>query len=97
MDPYYTAGFVLMAAAVATLVRLEDWPPTEWSKDEIASIIATFIGSTVTVVFFAWFFAETAGLYIDTIAGFFAIVMAGAGGVASIRAILAQAVKTPEE
>jgi hypothetical protein len=96
MDPYYTAGFVLMAAAVATLVRLEDWPPTEWSKEQIAGIVATFIGSVISVVFFAWFFAESAGIYIDTIAGFFAIVMAGAGGVAAIRAVLAQAVKTPE-
>lgn len=93
MDPYYAAGFVLLAAAVATLIRLEDWPPTIWTKAEIAKIIATFIGSFISVVFFSWFYAETAAMTIDTIAGMFAIIISGAGGVATIRAILAQAVK----
>lgn len=101
MDPYYAAGFVVLASAIATLIRIEDWPPTSWSKDKMAEMAATFVGSFITVVFFAWFYAETAGMYIDSVDGMFAIVMSGAGGVAAIRAVLAQAVKktppAPEE
>lgn len=97
MDPYYAAGFVLLAAAVATLIRLEDWPPTAWTKEEIAKIAATFIGSGIAAVFFAWFYAETAGMYIDSLDGMFAVIMSAAGGIAAIRAVLAQAVKDPGE
>ena len=95
MDPYYAAGFVLLAAAVATIVRLEDWPPTEWSMDEVKNIVGVFIGSAITATFFAWFYAETAGILINSIEGMIAVVMSAVGGVASIRAVLDQ-VKTPE-
>lgn len=97
MDPYYAAGFVLLAGFIATLIRIEDWPPTEWSKEEIAGIVATFIGSTITAVFFAWFYAEMAGLVISSLEGMAAVVMSSVGGVASVKAAILKLGKTPEE
>lgn len=97
MDPYYAAGFVLLAGAIATLIRIEDWPPTSWTKEEIAGIVATFIGSTIMAVFWAWFYAESAGLLINTLEGMAAVVMSAVGGVAAVKAAFLKLSKVPEE
>lgn len=88
---YEIAGLVLLAAVIATLVRIEDWPPSDWS--EVKNVLGTFFGTAVVTVFAAWYMAEAHGVLIDSVEGMLTIVVMGAGGVATIRAILNQATK----
>lgn len=89
MDPIFTTtGLLILAVAIATMIRLEDFPQIEWTKDNIGKAIATALGTTVSVIFFAWMLAETAALYIDTVGGFVVITTAGVGGIAGVRAAI---------
>ncbi len=88
MDPYYTAGYIVLAAAIATMIRLEDFPQIEWTKANIGTALSTFVGSVVSVVAFAWIYADQAAIYIDTLVGLAAISMSAAGGIAGLRAAL---------
>jgi len=98
MDPYYAAGYIILAAAIATMIRLEDFPKIDWTKANIGTALATYVGSVVSVVVFAWIYADQAAIYIDTLVGLGVITMSATGGIAGARAALtaiAELNKTP--
>jgi len=82
---YDVVGLIALAAIIATVLRLEDWPPTDWTKEEAKNIVTTFVGSATAAVLFAWFYAETAGIFIGTYEGMMAITVSALGGMAGVR------------
>ena len=85
---YEVVGLLVLAAIIATALRLEDWPPTEWTKAEAKNIVTTFVGSATAAVFFAWFYAETAGILIGTFGGMMAITVSALGGMGAVRVVI---------
>ncbi len=91
-DTGVLAMWFVIAAAVATLIRLMDYPVTTWSKENIAVIIETYVGALVAAVVGAYLLGiqllDAAGSVVP--ASLVSIITFAIAGMAGLRAILAK-------
>jgi hypothetical protein len=84
-----TVFLLLLAAVIATVIRVADIPSLPFSKDSMVKILQTFVYSLVTA-FLAMYVLELLGLTLslDEMAGFMVVVATAVGGMSVARAIL---------
>ncbi len=82
----------LIAAAVATLIRLMDYPVTTWSKENIVAIVETYVGALIASVVGAYLLGvqlfDAAGNIVP--ASLVTIISLAIAGMAGLRAIFAK-------
>lgn len=87
-------GMILLAAGIATLVRIKDTPALvlvvdgELQMAAVAELVQTYVVGAIAAVVAAWALAETEGVTIYTIGGLAAITGSAIGGMSAIRAAL---------
>lgn len=84
-----TVGLLLLAALIATAIRLYDFPVTKVTKETILDAVKVFVYALIAA-FLSLYLLELAGLTLDleNFGAFIAVVAASVGGMATIRAIL---------
>lgn len=91
-DTGVLAMWFIIAAAVATLIRLMDYPVTTWSKENIVAIIETYVGALIAAVVGAYVLGiqllDAAGSVVP--ASLVSIITFAIAGMAGLRAILAK-------
>jgi len=92
-DTAVMAFWFLIAAGVATLIRLKDYPPVELEMKNLKLIGETYIGALAGAVIGAKLLENTVQLLNNgavTAEGLLVIVTLAMGGMASVRAVIAQ-------
>jgi len=88
------AMLLLLAAGLATYIRLKDTPAVILFADGkivmagVAVAVETFFVALVAAMLTAWVLADQSGVYITELGGFAAISGAALGGMATVRAVL---------
>lgn len=96
------AMLLLLAAGLATYIRLKDTPAVILFKDDkviiagVAVAVETFFVALVAAILTAWVLADQSGVVVTEIGGFAAICGAALGGMATVRAVLNVAMPAPK-
>ena len=84
-----TVGLLLLAALIATAIRLYDFPVTKITKENVFEAVKVYVYALIAA-FLSLYLLELAGLTLDleNFGSFIAAVAASLGGMATIRAVL---------